>query len=175
MAGFTCGVCGQIHPGLPMDLAYQRPADYFKVPADERARRVKLNSDLCVIDDQEFYVRGVLALPVQDSTDEFRWGIWARVEADDFARYVELYDIEVVDGEPPFRGRLAGGIKSYPGSDMLEVTVQLQSGGQRPLFVVADREHPLGRDQAEGISMERVHGFIEDAMPGYFDQSPQAR
>jgi hypothetical protein len=112
---------------------------------------------------------------VKDSTEEFRWGTWARVEAGDFARYVELYDVEAVDGEPPFRGRLSGGIKSYPGSDMLEVTVQLRSDGQRPLFVVADREHPLGRDQAEGISMERVHGILEEAMPGYFDQSPRAR
>ena len=175
MVGFTCSVCGQVHPGLPMDLAYQRPADYFKVPAAERARRVKLTSDLCVIDETEFYIRGVLALPVKDSTDEFRWGVWARVEASDFARYVELYDVEVVDDEPPFHGRLSGGIKSYPGSDMLEVTVHLQSGGQRPLFVVVDKAHPLGSDQAEGISMERVHGFIEDAMPGYFDQSSRTR
>ncbi len=112
---------------------------------------------------------------MKDATDEFRWGIWARVEGGDFARYVELYDVEAVDGEPPFRGWLSGGIKSYPGSDMLEVTVHHRSEAQRPLFVVADREHPLGRDQAEGISMERVHGFIEDAMPGYFDQSPPAR
>ncbi len=52
--------------------------------------------------------------------------------------------------------------------------MQLRSDGQRPLFVVTDRGHPLRREQAEGISMERVHGFIEDAMPGYFDQSPRA-
>jgi hypothetical protein len=29
---FKCGVCGQEHNELPMDIAFRKPEDYFKVP-----------------------------------------------------------------------------------------------------------------------------------------------
>ena len=31
--------------------------------------------DIYVIDDSEFYIRGILPVPVVDSDDEFRWGL----------------------------------------------------------------------------------------------------
>ncbi len=72
------GRCGKEHGALPMDLAYRRPLDYFKVPEAQRAERVWINDDLCVIDDEMFLIRGVVPVPVHDgdAEDEFRWGVW---------------------------------------------------------------------------------------------------
>lgn len=158
---FVCPQCGRVHDELPLDLAYQRPADYFKIPESERATRIDINDDICVIDEREFYVRGVLELPIKDTDKRFGWGIWARVSKSDLRRYFELWNVDSTDNEPPFNGKLSGGIKYYPGSDLLEVSVHLQPQAKRPLFKVISNDHPLGIDQREGITMEKVHRFFE--------------
>jgi hypothetical protein len=165
MAAYRCGTCGMQHDELLMDMSYQRPADYFKIPEDERIKRIwmnaEANTDVCVIDNNEFYVRGILALPLRDSQKEFRWGVWARIEVQDFKHYLELWETDDVAGEPPFRGLLSGGVRDYAGSDTLEVTVHLQQNGQRPRFFVVSEEHPLGIAQRVGITMDEVHAFVE--------------
>jgi hypothetical protein len=80
-----------------------------------------------------------------------------------------LWHAESVDDEPPFAGKLSGGIKYYPDSDLLDVAVYLQPAGKRPLFKVVSDKHSLGIDQREGITMTKVHRFLEDFMPGFFD------
>lgn len=161
--GYTCGICGRVHDELPMDLAHRRPGHIFRVPEEEWSRRVYLTDDLCVIDDREFLIRGVLPLPVKGSDQEFRWGTWALVDQQDFTRYLELWEDD--EGrQGPFPGWLSGGIRDYADSDMFEVQVQPQRQGQRPRFEVISQEHPLGIDQRQGITMERVHEFVADVI-----------
>lgn len=162
MTNFTCATCGKVHEGLPMDLAYKRPADYFKIPEQDRQSRIKLSEDLCSIDDKEFFIRAVLELPVKDNEDNFRWGTWAQISQDDFFKYLRLWDADGVESEPPFKGILSGGVNYYPDTDLMEVKVHLRSKGQRPLFGVVSEEHPLGIDQREGITLHRVQEIIED-------------
>ena len=156
----VCPQCGKVHDELPLDLAYQRPADYFKIPESERTARIDINDDICIIDASEFYVRGVLELPIKDTDKSFGWGVWARVNKSDLRRYFELWNVENTENEPPFEGKLSGGLKYYPDSDLLDVTVHLQPKAKRPLFKVISNDHPLGIDQKEGITMEKVHYFF---------------
>lgn len=158
--GFKCDVCGQYHEEFPMDLAYKRPGDYFKIPKNERSERVHINEDICVIDDKEFYIRGIIELPVKNNSDTFRFGTWARINKDDFEKYLELWDATEIN-EPPFLGQLSGGIGFYEETDKLEVNIYLQSNNDRPKFKLISKVHLLGIDQEQGISMEKVHQFVE--------------
>jgi hypothetical protein len=167
---FRCSVCGEIHDALP-EIGYLRPADYFEVPPDEREERIYLTEDICVIDNEHFLVRGVLPVPIKGTDAEWSWGVWAILFRRDFERYLELWDASEADEEPPFGGRLSGGVEAYPDSDGLKVGVYLQSGNQRPIFEVVSEDHPLGVAQREGVTMEQIHAFIEDAFPGYFQRN----
>lgn len=160
MPTFKCEFCGQEHDELLRDLAYMYPADYFEVPEDERPERIRVNDDLCVIDDSDFYIRGVLALPIRNSAEEFRWGVWAKVRKADFDRYLELWDSALVAPEPASIGELSGGIAEYPDTDMLDVRVVLQAGNQRPRFYVVSEKNQLGIDQRSGITEEKAHQFV---------------
>jgi hypothetical protein len=158
---YKCDICGKTHNGLPMDMSHKNPADYFEVPPSEREKRIQKTDDVCVIDDKEFYIRGILPLPVIDSTDEFRWGVWARVEEQDFKTYLKYWDGNIPENLLPLSGHLSGGMKDYPESDMLPVEIHLQSGNQRPVFRVLSDKTQLGFDQQKGISMAKVHSFVE--------------
>jgi hypothetical protein len=162
MSGYRCAVCGQFHDELPMDLATSKPASSVAVPETERADRVYLTDDICVIDDREFFIRGVLPLPVRDTEESFHWGLWARVEQRDFTNYLDRWGRDEEAATPPFSGWLDGGVKHYPGSDTLEVLLQPRGNNQRPVFTVVPDDHPLGIDQRHGIDMAKVHSFVDE-------------
>lgn len=142
-----------------MALAYRRPAHFLAVPPAERASRAQDSDDLCVIDDREFLIRGVLELPIKGGDDHFDWGPWALVEEKDFVRYLEAWQANTEPEVPPFTGWLSGGLRAYPDSDGLAVSIHLRGEGKRPLFRVLAQEHPIAVDQREGITMADVHRF----------------
>jgi hypothetical protein len=167
MSAFFCNVCGKIHDGLPMDIAQQKPLDFFKVPEAERESRVKINDDLCVIDGQEFLIRGYMPIPVHDNTEEFGWGVWVLVAEEFFHRYLELWQVDGTQ-EPPFRGYLSAELPGYPSTYLLEADVKLRGAKDRPLIRLKPSAHPLAKEQMQGITMSRVHEILETAMPWFF-------
>ena len=172
MSKFVCGTCGKEHGSLPMDLAYRKPLDYFKIPKAERGERIWINDDLCVIDEERFFIRGVLPVPVRggDVEDEFRWGVWVEVEEASFRRYLELWEVADPD-EPPFPCRLSAMLPGYPDTDTLEANAQLRGPNDRPVIYLRVEDHPLVREQKSGITMARVHDILESAMPHLFPRA----
>lgn len=152
-----------------MDIAQQRPVDYFAIPPDERERRVHITSDLCSIDDERYFIRGYLPLPVHDNEQEFGWGVWAEVAAPSFFRYLELYETNGSD-EPPFRGRLAADLGCYqPSTYQLPIQVQPRRAEDRPLLIFPNHvHHPLASEQRTGITMERVYEILHSSLPELF-------
>lgn len=173
MTTFFCSVCGHQHSGLVMDLAYQRPADVFNIPDDERPTRIRSNDDVCIIDDAEFYIRGILALPVRELDDQFCWGVWAQVDKDGLDYYLAHWNVASTDDLAPFPGLLSGGIGAYPDSDQLSVAIHLQSNNQRPWFVVLDQTHPLAQAQQMGITLHDVATFVAPVLHHQQDKEKQ--
>lgn len=161
MTKFRCEVCGQQHDLSEMAVAVQKPFHYFQIPAAERATRIKISEDLCAIDNESFLIRGVMEIPLKDTTGTFEWGLWALVAAPDFSRYLELWDVEIDPNEPPMQGLLSGNPLGYPEANLTKLTIHLRSGGLRPLFKVVDSNQPLAIDQREGISFAKIHPLIE--------------
>jgi hypothetical protein len=143
-----------------MDLAYEHPPEYLMVPPRQRAKRVLFNEDICVVDNKVFVVRAILELPVRDGPSRFAWGVWMLLSKEEFDRYLVLWRTHTEEGAPPLRGHLTGGVRTYADSDMLEVLGHLRRN-KRPSLEVLSETHPLGKDQREGITMEKVHAFLE--------------
>src|SRR5437763_1994033 len=119
---WECGICGREHQELSLDIAYAKPRHYFEVPEAEVSRRVFINSDLCVIDERIFLIRGLLPLPIRGSDKQFGWGVWVLVDQRDFQRYVELYERDAYE-EPAFRGLISATMPPYPDAHLLPVSV----------------------------------------------------
>lgn len=151
---FKCGTCGQWHEGLP-DVGYAKPDYYFGVPEDERSKRIYITSDLCVIDDTDFFVRCLLLIPIRGTEECFGLGVWSTLSKPNFLRYQEHYDEDMSDWEPMF-GYLSNQITDYPDTLSLHLNVQPQEKGARPHVTVKPSEHPLSIDQREGIPLERA-------------------
>lgn len=69
LEGFQCHTCGKWHEGLPLNYAFDAPyywSDDLKADSDSF-----LNSDLCVIKDQDFFVLGLIEIPLIGSAHRF--------------------------------------------------------------------------------------------------------
>ena len=71
---WTCKCCGKQYNSLPLAFALDVPDPWLAVPEGERRLRGTLTSDRCIIDRNEFCVRGRLEIPVIDCNGLFHLG-----------------------------------------------------------------------------------------------------
>ncbi|WP_166442726.1 DUF2199 domain-containing protein [Phragmitibacter flavus] len=162
--GFSCKECGRVHAFGSMDMAFHRPSAYFDVPEEERASRCKESDDLCRIDGERHFIRGMALISIVDLDDTFAWGMWAEVSKEDFNGYLRAYS---VDGSllPRFPGRLSVEDFGYRGLEGHEVAIQLGKSSERPEFYLTPSDHAFYRDQIQGITYHRSREILH-AMDG---------
>jgi len=66
-----------------------------------------LDPEICIINGQGFFVRGLIEIPVTDHDDTFAWNVWVSLSKDNFFRAVELWDRPGRETEPPYFGWLS--------------------------------------------------------------------
>lgn len=158
---WRCSVCGEEHVGLPHDWAFEKPR-YWEGP---RGPDDRLTDDLCVwtddAGDRSYFIRGLLTIPVVDAEDDFRYGLWSSLSEASFERVLELWDDPRRTQEPPYFGWLASSPPGYPDTRGLAVDVVTASLELRPELVLHDADHPLAREQRDGITLDRVREIAE--------------
>lgn len=154
--GFQCRACHQRHDRLPLSYSFKAPLAAARIPPAELESRVVITRDQCVIDDTLFFLRGRIPIPILGLHERFIWGVWAEISPRNFIRTHDLWTTPGRESEPPYPGWLDSELPIYGTTLNLEVSVQTQAVGQRPHFHVVSQEHPLGREQLAGITMDRV-------------------
>lgn len=154
---FTCGCCGKTVSGVP-DLAYAAPLYYDQLPEAERAGRATLDTDLCVIDGEHFFIRVVCPVPIKGTEETFMWGVWTTLSEANFQRYRATFEDPDQSKLGGMFGWLSNRIPHYPDTLGLQTTVWPQDDRQRPHLRVNDvhAEHPLYREQRDGMDLARL-------------------
>lgn len=166
---FRCHRCGEIHRGSP-SFGYNEPPNSSVIEGEERAKRVFLTKDLCIIDDDEFYIRGILEIPIHGVEEPFTWGVWVSQSRESFERYRDTYD-EDQSGDGSF-GWLTVTMPGYVDRDddapftSVGCNVHWGEPGRRPLIVVKETDHLLYHDQTNGISWDRAIALAQQVMHG---------
>jgi hypothetical protein len=156
---YTCSKCGERHEGLP-GLAAAAPLFYYSIPEPERPNRCRLDTDTCVVDDEYFFVRGCLEVPILGESDPFVWGVWVSLSRTNFDTFIRLFEAEHRSHEGPFFGWLSASLKGYPETENLKTMVHLRDHGQRPFIELEPTQHPLAVEQRSGITVGRVAGIL---------------
>lgn len=134
----------------------------FSVPEEERHGRVKLDADTCIIDDQEFYIRGVLEIPLVDQSGPFGIGVWVSQKKENFYTYVDNPDSDQIG---PFFGWLCCRLDWYPvDTFLLKTMAHFRGGGLRPNIELEPTDHPLAVDQRQGITLARAWEVVHYCM-----------
>lgn len=156
--GFICSSCGEYHKNIPFAYSADAPFKYSQIPENELEERCELTDDICIIDAEEFYIKGNLFIEVEGNED-FSWNVWVRLSKTDFERMEEIWQDENRILENPYIGTIATQLDVYSDTLNLRVKVHTQKVGYRPRIELIETQHPLFLEQENGITMERVTSF----------------
>jgi hypothetical protein len=166
--GWVCSVCGEEHEGRLRDIRLGLPEPVFELGELERGERAEVEDDWCRLLDRSgetrHFVRGLIHLPIRGESDEFRFGVWVEVTAADFERLEELWHDPDGSETGPVFGALANELAPYRGTVDLPVAVQLRDVEILPAVILLDAEHPLGRDQRTGITIDAADRLAETVL-----------
>jgi hypothetical protein len=152
---FICSGCGERH-GLPFDYHMDSPVYWASLSWWDR-RKSHLDSDLCVIKNEHFFMKGLIYIPVIGREEIFHWGVWVSLSDENFKRAIEVYEQPGRENEPPYFGWLSNDlVPHYPSTLNLKANLHTQPVGQRPLIELEPIDHPLAVEQRQGITMARV-------------------
>lgn len=136
--------------------------DYYlewraKLTPQEIKKRSFLNADICVLDDEWYFVRGVIEIPIIGfAEDQFCWGAWVSLSKKSFDEVMELWDKDPA-GHGPYFGWLNDNIELYSPSTLnLKTQVHIRGNKLRPRIELEPTDHPLSLEQRNGITIERV-------------------
>ena len=154
---YRCSVCGESHEDLP-DIGMDKPDHWWDVPEEDRSERIFLTPDTCVIDDEDFFIRGVIEIPIRDYPHAFGFGVWVSQKRENFAKYLENFDSAEIG---PFFGWLSTRIAFYEEDTLLLKTMaHFRGEGLRPRIDLEPTEHPLAVAQREGITLDKAWEIV---------------
>ena len=157
---YRCRSCGEFHEGLPA-WHFEAPAQAYAVPEADREHRLVLSADNCEIDGREFYLKGLLELPVRGSTEPFVFGVWLAVSPESYERFAELFADPTREAGESFSGRLCNSIPGYPETLGLQARLVVREYPMRPWVELGAVEHLLAQDQHGALTQERAIAMAE--------------
>jgi hypothetical protein len=175
---WKCGSCDEWHTGPCLDFGYDSPhywleehekasKKYNLLPSwSKKQNKTFLTEDYCVTDDEYFFVRGLIHLPIIGAAETLRWGVWGSLSRENFTKLLEMDEnAERVELSPIF-SRLSSQIPEYPDTLSLKMYAHIQEPGMRPHFFLERSDHPLAQEYHHGITPERVKEIMFGRLGG---------
>src|SRR5579883_1357153 len=161
---WKCGHCEEWHVGPCLDFGYDAPHYWRKKDAEASQRESRTPN--CAIEDRDFFVRGVIHLPIFGSNETLCWGVWGSLSRENFERLLAIDREKKRAKLPAMFSWLSNRIPDYPDTLNLKMHAHIQEPGQRPHFELEPIDHPLSREYHEGITLARVKEIMMRQLPG---------
>ena len=159
----SCSTCGLEHIDAGFSFHFAAPAWWR--PEYQNESNSFLNPETCVIRGDDFFVRALLTIAVNDADPGtptyLEWGVWVSLSADNFRRTENLWTLKGRENEPAYAGWLSSELPGYPDTVYLRTKLQTQSVGHRPTVIVEPTSHPLALEQQKGITSLRAHEIAD--------------
>ena len=164
---WKCDSCEAWHYGPCLDFSYRAPL--FWTDQNEAANEVAqfspekkelpanlLTEDVCIIDGEHYFIRGVIHLPIIGTNETFRWGVWGSLSRENFEKFLAAIDTPTRAELPPMFSWLSSWIEEYDNSSHIKMYAHIREPSERPIFELEPTNHPLSQEHHHGITPERV-------------------
>lgn len=165
--GWKCKSCKRMrNTDAPQIFFCSNPHDFEDLDDEAKQSRAKVSADLCSIDNQRFFVRALVEIPINSEEPKtgtekshlMIWGVWVQLDARDFFLLMEKWND---DSEMQLKGTLNNIMPEYENTLNQPVMLTTRKGGMRPLVTFDILEHPLAQDQKNGISWVKFENLVD--------------
>ncbi len=142
--------------GPCLDFGYSSPFYWSDKNNEADQSKTFLNEDYCAIEDHDFFVRGVIHLPIIGAAETFRWGVWGSLSRKNFEQLLKMNDDPKRVELPRMFSWLSTKLPEYTDTLNLKMYAHMQEPPLRPHFELERAEHPLAQEYRNGIAPMRV-------------------
>ncbi len=166
MSGYACNECGAHHDGLPMSYRVEFMSDLHE-PASLKFEK---SGELCSAGEYR-YIRANIELPIVGSpSDIFVYTCWISLSQKSYKRLRGSWELPWRTKQEPAFGWVCCVLPTYePTTYLLKSLVHTRRLGMRPCVELEPTDHPLAREQREGIGSDRItalyHAFLTHESP----------
>lgn len=160
----ACACCGEPAPVSALELSFRLPDEVFQLSKAERDARCRLSSEYIVLNDNRFFIRALIPLPVHGRVEPYHIGIWAEVSEKNFFRALALSSKPAQASTPPIPARLANQLPFHESSMGLSLTLQLTGPDTVPEVQLRPCKHTLYAEQSNGIDEARVLQYAQPVL-----------
>lgn len=161
---WKCSSCGEWHQGPSLDFGYSEPHYWSRELESSSAPGTFLTDDYCAIRGDNFFVRGIIHLPIIGTGESFAWGVWGSLSRENFEKLRALSEDDAAQ-LPPMFSWLSTKLPDYPDTLNLKMYAHPQIHNQRPHFRLEKTDHPLAQEYHHGITPERVRELMRRLLP----------
>jgi len=156
-----CPCCEIMVPADNIELSLIRPDDIAIMDEDEIEKTCRYNDEIYIYEEEYFYIRGILPLPIHDMDRDYNLGVWVQVSKNSFDRIYDLWSNENQSLEAPFEALLANNVPLTQGSKDANVQIKLMGPKTRPFVIVKDENCSLLDEQTLGIALHRASEYSD--------------
>ena len=164
---WKCGSCEEWHYGPCLDFSYRAPvfwSDENEAANDpeqflsdpENLPANLLTEDICILNGEHYFIRGLIHLPIIGTKETLCWGVWGSLSRENFEKFLATIDSPTRAELPPMFSWLSSSIEEYDDTSGIKMYAHIQEPPNRPIFEVEPTEHPLAQEIYHGITPERV-------------------
>lgn len=161
---YKCSCCGQVYDELPLCFGADYPDHYFSVPPEERESRIELKESLCIIDNEQFFHRGRLTIPINDHDENLIFNVWTSISKENFEIRMDLWERSERVNQEPYFGWLQTIVPTYENTINIKTVAFEQEVGYIPAIKVFEEKHPLTIDQENGITYKKAVEIVNKIM-----------
>jgi len=159
-----CSACGEPRDGPPA-LCIPFPATYDAMPSGEREGRWRREEGAASLDDEHFFDRSRLIVPIRGEAEPLVWLPWSTLSRASMDLFVDTFEDEQRAHHPPLFSWLNAQLPFFDEPTFnLPGEIRLQDDLMRPLYVLDEGPHPLARYQREGISRDLALRIAEASL-----------
>jgi hypothetical protein len=168
---YKCSCCGQVYDEMPLCFGAEFPDYYFSVPPEERETRVELAESLCIIDNEHFFHRGRLTIPIRDHSADLIFNVWTTISEDNFSLRNEIWDNPERINQEPYFGWLQTVVPTYGDTLNIKTLACENEVGQIPAIQVIEEDHLLALHQKNGITFKQAVEKVDRILKQFHAQN----
>ncbi len=157
---FKCSQCNKIHEGIP-SFNLEAPLYYYAIPENERDERTSLTSETCIIDEEDFFAKGFLEIPVLGLEESLTFTPWVSLSKSNFLKFKESLGVEDAAQYGEMFGWFSSQIDIFGDCKNLKTNLILQNNNHRPNIEIEPTSHPLSIASHQGIHIKKLIEIVE--------------